>query len=204
MRYDSKSIAESAPMRSAGLLAFLFLFIPATPAFSWIQDDSKRPSNDQAAGKSASEKETTRLADLAWIAGHWQGEAMGGSFEETWNPPSANSMMGMFKFVKDEQVVFYELLTIVEVEGALLLRLKHFDKSLVGWEEKKESVEFPLQKTTKTAAVFDGLTFHRIDANRMRILVVQKRGDQVGELIFDCRRATSVKPKLEEAVNQNP
>ena len=41
------------------------------------------------------------IDDLSWITGHWEGDAMGGKFEETWNPPRAGSMMGMFKFVKD-------------------------------------------------------------------------------------------------------
>ncbi len=30
---------------------------------------------------------TATLNDIAWIVGHFQGEALGGTFEEVWAPP---------------------------------------------------------------------------------------------------------------------
>lgn len=129
------------------------------------------------------------IDDVKWIAGHWQGSAMGGQFEETWNPPFAGSIMGMFKFAKNDQVEFYELLTIIEHEDSLLLRLKHFDKDLNGWEEKDKSIEFPLLSLTETEAAFDGLVFKKIDPSTMHIVVTisQKEG-KPQKIKFVCQR----------------
>lgn len=138
------------------------------------------------------------ITDVAWIAGHWQGKAMGGSFEETWNPPFGGAMMGMFKFVENGEIKFYEILTIVQTKDSLLLRLKHFDKSLVGWEEKEESVEFPLVGITEGEVQFDGLTFKKVDDLRMLIVVKAEDGDKAQELEFDCRRVVSKKEQANE------
>lgn len=142
----------------------------------------------QDEGKTNAKKDDHAIEDFAWIVGHWTGEAMGGAFEETWNAPFGGTMMGMFKFVQDDKVGFYEILTIVEEDGNWLIRLKHFDKALVGWEEKDESMEFPLVSLSDTEAIFDGLKFLKIDDNTMHILVTTKRGDEVDVLKFVCKR----------------
>jgi hypothetical protein len=71
------------------------------------------------------------IADAAWLAGHWAGEGLGGFAEEVWSPPHGNSMMGMFRVVgKDGKVTLHEILTLVERDGSLVLKLKHFDADL--------------------------------------------------------------------------
>ena len=128
------------------------------------------------------------IDEIGWIQGSWTGSAMGGTFEETWNPPSFGTMVGVFKFVKDEKVVFYEILTIVEKDGSLLLRLKHFAPDLVGWEGKEESVEFPLVSVSKTQAKFKGLSFEKTDEQKMRIRVVVDKEGSDEAIVFDCQR----------------
>ena len=152
--------------------------------------EKKSTKNTQPNTKTKEATKKIQLSDVAWIAGDWQGEAMGGEFEESWNPPMGGSMMGMFKFVKDNEVGFYELLTIVEEDGTLMLRLKHFDKKLNGWEAKEKSVEFPFVSHSEKETVFDGLKFVRIDETRMRIVVKVKQGEgKIEELKFECKRA---------------
>ena len=46
-------------------------------------------------------------------------------------------MMGSYRLVKDDKVIFYELQTIVEQGSSLVFRLKHFNADLSGWEEKQ-------------------------------------------------------------------
>jgi hypothetical protein len=118
-----------------------------------------------------------RIEDVAWIAGHWQGEAFGGLAEEMWSPPFGRSMMGMYKMVKDGEVVFYEFLTIVEERDSLVLRLKHFDGGLKGWEEKDVSIEFPLVAWTENEVNFDGLTFRLAAADALEAYVLLKHKD---------------------------
>lgn len=103
------------------------------------------------------------LNDVAWIAGHWQGKALGGITEELWTAPLGKSMMGSFKLVVNEVVQFYELCIITEENGSLLLRIKHFNKNLKGWEEKDQSIDFPLVKIEKNKVYFDGLTFEKLN-----------------------------------------
>ena len=130
-----------------------------------------------------------RIADVAWIAGHWRGETFGGMGEEMWSPPFGGSMMGMYKMVKDGAVVFYEFLTIVEESCSLVLRLKHFDAHLSGWEEKDASIEFPLVKCTSTEIFFDGHTFRREGDDSLAVFVLLKQKDgQSYEESFHYRR----------------
>ncbi|MEM7783639.1 MAG: DUF6265 family protein [Planctomycetota bacterium] len=135
------------------------------------------------------------IDQVQWIAGNWSGTAMGGKFEETWSPPSFGAMMGMFKFIKDDKIAFYELLTIVPKEESLIVRLKHFDDQLVGWEEKDESVEFPLVSISETEAKFDGLRFNKISKNEMHITVRIGEGDQAEDVKFICKRVIPTQSK---------
>jgi len=112
------------------------------------------------------------IQDVSWIAGHWTGEAFGGVSEEIWSPPLGNSMMGMYRLVKKGKAVFYELLTIVEENGSLILKLKHFTSGLVGWEEKDVSIKFPLVKKTPREAFFDGMTFRKLDDGRLQVFLL--------------------------------
>lgn len=135
------------------------------------------------------------IDQLDWIAGHWKGDALGGQFEETWNPSKGGAMMGMFKQINDGKINFYELLTIVPKDDTLLLRLKHFKNDLVGWEEKEDSVEFPLVSISADEVKFDGLTFKKISSDEMHIVVLTKqKNGQEQKLKFECHRVRQSNP----------
>src|SRR5512134_19256 len=71
------------------------------------------------------------IEDIAWLAGHWKGSALGGVSEEIWSPPLANSMMGSYRLIKnDTLIIFYEIVTITEDGQSLTLKLKHFIRDL--------------------------------------------------------------------------
>jgi hypothetical protein len=129
------------------------------------------------------------IADVAWLAGTWSGPALGGFAEEIWSEPAAGAMMGVFRLLRDEAVVFYEILTITESDGSLLLRLKHFDADLRGWEERDESVDFRLVHLEPDAAYFDGLTFLRPTPDELHIYVASTDDSgAVRELPFHLTR----------------
>ena len=52
------------------------------------------------------------LADIAWLSGHWRGEAFGGITEEIWSPPLGDSMMGSFKLVSEGKNQFLRNLPV--------------------------------------------------------------------------------------------
>ena len=125
---------------------------------------------------------------VAWIAGSWRAEALGGVAEEVWSPPNGDTMVGHFKLVSDGETQFYELETIREEEGSLILRLKHFNADLTGWEERDETVDFPLVKLADGEVYFSGMSFVRIDDNTMRVCVLQGGSGEMSELEFMYRR----------------
>ena len=128
------------------------------------------------------------INDFAWIAGYWKGEAMGGVIEEVWTTPLAGSMMGSFKMAQGNEVIFYELETLTEEGGTVILRLKHFGADLKGWEKKDETVDFKLVKFSKNKAYFDGLTFELVNPNELNIYVVIEEGEKSEEFKFHYLR----------------
>ncbi len=120
------------------------------------------------------------IDQLSWIAGHWKGEAFGGVTEEIWTPPLGSSMMGAFKLSHGDKIAFYELCIIREVDTTVLLQLRHFNEDLKGWEEKNETVDFPLVKLGKDIVYFDQFTFQRINNNEMHLYVVINNNDDEG------------------------
>jgi len=128
------------------------------------------------------------LADMNWLAGHWVGQALGGVSEEIWSPPKAGSMMGMYRLMRDGKPVFYELLTIVEENGSLVLRLKHFNADLTGWEEKNKTFDFPLVALRNGAVHFEGMSFHPQGAALTVYLAIGQKGGGVREEAFSYAR----------------
>lgn len=128
------------------------------------------------------------LEDVQWLEGHWRGEAFGGITEELWSPPLGGSMMGAFKLVIDGEVDFYELVTISEENGSLILRLKHFYPDLKGWEEKNVTIDFPLVKVDRNRVYFSEFTIERISEREMNMYVVIGDGETREEATFNYHR----------------
>ena len=129
------------------------------------------------------------LQDVAWISGHWKGEAFGGIAEEIWSPPLGGSMMFSFKLVVDGRVNFYELGHITEIDGTLWLQLKHFDGDLTGWEEKEDTVDFKLVKIEPNKVFFDDFTIERISDKEINMYVVIGNEDgSLEEVQFNYKR----------------
>ena len=81
-------------------------------------------------------------------------------------------MQGIFTLSKDGSLSFSEAMTLVEEEGSLILKVKHFTPEFVGWEEKEDYVSFPLVKLGENEAYFRGLTFRRKGADELSIYIV--------------------------------
>lgn len=128
------------------------------------------------------------LEAVQFIAGHWKGEAFGGITEEIWTPPLGKSMMCAFKLVVNNEVRFYEICTITEENETLILRLKHFDGSLKGWEEKDETIDFRLVKVEKDRVYFDEFTFEKVGPDELNIYVVIGSNGEENEVKFNYKR----------------
>ena len=128
------------------------------------------------------------LEDVSWLVGSWQGEAFGSTFEEVWNPPSAGSMVGLFKVYKDDVVSFYEILLLVEEEGSLSIKVKHFNADFTAWETKEDYVRFRFIRAAENEIHFSGISFYRISDDEFHGYLVLKNDDKVWEEKLVYRR----------------
>ena len=135
--------------RSAG--ALLLAALAALDASA----QSPAPAAPPAAS-SATPVRSARLADLAWIAGHWVDDSSGDLSEEVWMEPAGESMTGMWRYVSKGRLAVQELLSIADEGGRVVLRLRHFDPKLVAREEKASPVSLPLVSWKAGEAVFEG------------------------------------------------
>jgi hypothetical protein len=131
------------------------------------------------------------VEDVAWIAGHWQGAALGGIAEEVWAPPLAGTTMGMFRLVRGGEVSFYEILTLSADGPSLVLTLRHFHPDLRGWEERDETVTFPLVRLAEGEAAFAGMTFRRDGDETLRVYVAMGGSEAPREAEFVFNRIGS-------------
>ena len=128
------------------------------------------------------------LDSVAFLAGSWVGTGLGGEVEEVWTAPSAGTMVGSFKLLQNGEPNFYEFLVISEEEGSLVLRLKHFNPDLSGWEEKDDFVTFPLVKVDNDSVYFRGLTYRKVGDGRLQIYLALHSGGETTEVAFEMKR----------------
>ena len=168
------------------LLGVIVLFFHAVTANAQERqtENTLRLSEDQKPAKGT-------IADMAWLAGHWKGEALGGKNEEIWTAPDHGTMLGMYRLVKDGVPIFYELLTLGEAEGSLVIRLKHFNSDMTGWEEKNEVVEFRLVAKRDGKIYFEGMTFQPEGDTLTVFLAIGQRDGTVREEVFRYTRVNA-------------
>jgi hypothetical protein len=93
------------------------------------------------------------LEDVAWLAGSWHGEGLGGTIEEHWTEASGGTMTGMFRLVVEGQIRVIEYVMITQEEDRITYRFKHFRPDYTTWEADRP-LEFTLISATPTEAVF--------------------------------------------------
>ena len=135
------------------------------------------------------ERPAATIEDASLLVGSWIGTAFGGRFETVWNPPSAGTMVGFFKLLSDEGVVFYELLLLSIEDGTLSLKVKHFNPDFTAWEEKDDYVNFQLVMKEEGALHFGGISFYRRGDDAIDGYIVMRKGDEVTEhhLVYERR-----------------
>ena len=87
----------------------------------------------------------------------------------------------MFKLLDGDEVEFYELLFLLEEEGSLSLKVRHFNPDFTAWEEKTEDVTFRLVKIEDDAIHFSGISFYRLHANEIHAYIVFRNDEKVWE-----------------------
>ena len=134
---------------------------------------------------------TATLEQMGWLVGQWAGVGIGEAPAfESWLPPTGNTMVGTFVQQADDAAIrFTEHLYLMEEDGTLVLRLKHFNADLTGWEEKDGMLTFRLIAVEECAAYFRSLTL-RCDGEDGLLAAVRMKakGDEISELVFRFKR----------------
>lgn len=169
------------PLLCAAAIALALATVPTNAQTKQTENTVKRAAD--------ADIPVATVADMAWLAGRWTGEGLGGWNEEIWSPPAHGVMMGMYRMARDGKTVFYEFLLIRETERGLAMRLKHFHPDLTAWEEKEKFVEFLYVGKTENRIYFEGLTFERASDDRLQIyLALRGKDGGVSEQRFTMTR----------------
>lgn len=124
------------------------------------------------------------IQQLAFMTGHWRGEAGGKQIEEIWNAPESGSMTGMYREMQDGRTTFYEFLNIEQGDSGPVLLIEHFDPGLRGWEDKGKPASFHIKDFLPAGeVVFESndtanpllLTYSRTGRNTMDVLLERMR-----------------------------
>ncbi|MDJ0978374.1 MAG: DUF6265 family protein [Erythrobacter sp.] len=149
-------------------------------------------------GEEGFESPPAALSQVDWLIGQWAGTGIRGApAMESWLPPSGDTMVGTFVQQSAEgDIQFTEHLYLMEEEGTLVLRLKHFNADLTGWEEKEGMLTFRLVAIEPCAAFFYALTLRCADADKPREgLVAAVRMKSGGELLFRFKHMGQISEK---------
>lgn len=98
-------------------------------------------------------------------------------------------MVGIFvQETAEGGIMFTEHMYLMQENGTLALRLKHFNADLTGWEEKDDMLTFRLVAVEECAAFFNALTLRCADKDRPgEGLVAAVRMQGGNELIFNFK-----------------
>jgi uncharacterized protein YecT (DUF1311 family) len=136
------------------------------------------------------------IYQMWWLEGLWQGEGIDGApATESWLPSTGHTMVGTFvQQTPEGDILFSEHMYLAEEGGSLVLKLKHFNADLTGWEDRAGMVAFRLLSLDFCAAYFSGLTI-RCDGNDKLVVAVRMKSDaaEPKELLFRFNRAARPK-----------
>lgn len=150
-------------------------------------------------GEKGFESPPATLAQMDWLVGQWVGAGIRGApAMESWLPPTGGTMVGTFvQETADGTIMFTEVLYLMEENGSLALKLKHFNADLTSWEEKDDMLTFRLVAIEPCAAYFNALTLRCADSERpgeglVAAVRMKSEGPEVIELLFNFRNAASI------------
>lgn len=156
------------------VLSFPVLMAAFRDPFGNVHELIEHVTPEEAGLLQATDATAPTADDLAFLAGSWRGEAEGMTFEETWLPPAAGNLTGVFRLVTGDSVELVEIMTLTEEGGGMTYRLRHFDTALVPW---KSEVNGPMESTGVTVIDRDSVRFEFDDASGVDAITYDREGD---------------------------
>lgn len=110
-----------------------------------------------AASATAAGESAEPLGNLGWLVGDWRQSGESNFAQETWLPPMAGSMPGVFRLVNDGRLVVHEYILISEEPGRVVLRFKHYNPDYSTWEGDGPPLAFELGEIRPGFALWKNL-----------------------------------------------
>ncbi len=124
-----------------------------------------------------------KVDQLAFMAGTWTQHHKWGDMEEFWSKPMGDNMVSSFRNLEDGKVTFYEFVVIEQTGNIPVMKMRHFNKGSIAWEEKDKPYLLPLVKLEKDLAGFESLdknvrlAYKRVSAEKMDVILEEKGKD---------------------------
>lgn len=95
------------------------------------------------------------VAQLGWMTGTWSALAGPNTLEENWVVPSNGSMAALVRMTGAEGVAMWEMITIEERDGSLMMNLQQWNK---GFEPRSAVQTFELAEITENSVNFNAVS----------------------------------------------
>ncbi len=131
---------------------------------------------------SVAQEKKVGINDLAFITGTWIHKTNNAYLEEIWSKPNGESMVSTFRYIEDKKAVFYEFMVIELDNGQPVLKLRHFNRGSIAWENKDKPLLFPLIELKNNTAVFQTtdqaikITYQLTAKDKLTVLLAEKDG----------------------------
>lgn len=165
----------------------------------------------QPSAEATSASAASRIDQCRWLAGSWTELDEGGSTEEHWSRPSANSMVGMCRMIRNGKVALYELMLIEDNGTDVELRIRHYRWNMV--DADKEPLVWKLVRASESELVFENPTQERVrrieyrrpDDQSITCTLVSTGDGGETPRTFELRRATpAARPSSEKPRGDRP
>lgn len=110
------------------------------------------------------------IADLAWMTGNYAGALGPNQLEENWIKAESGSIAAMVRSTGGGGTSMFEMITIEEVEGSLVLHIQQFDPGFVARTSAPQKMELGMIGPNH-------VHFNAVTEGSMKTLGYTKEGD---------------------------
>jgi hypothetical protein len=132
------------------------------------------------------------IANLAWMTGNWAGNIGPNQLEENWILGEAGSIAAMVRMTGNGSTSMFEMITIEEVDGSLMLHIQQWDAGMVARSEGAQEMELVeiTANSVKFKATSEGgmasLGYSHPDADTF-IIHVESPGKPIFDILLKSR-----------------
>ncbi|MEX0962761.1 MAG: DUF6265 family protein [Pseudohongiellaceae bacterium] len=132
------------------------------------------------------------ISDLSWMTGNWAGNLGPNQLEENWIMGEAGSIAAMVRMTGNGEKSMFEMITIEEVDGSLVLHIQQWDPGMVARTDGPQEMELEeiTANSVKFKATSEGgmasLGYSHPDADTF-IIHVENPGRPVFDIMLQAR-----------------